>query len=64
MVCYKKLKAYRTDVRVVNTSLFQTDWYIDQMKRQAYESKPIPSQLTHNNTEYGTRDYIIYIEIS
>ena len=29
------------------------------MKRQAYDSKPIPSQLTHEQYRYGTRDYII-----
>lgn len=60
----QEIEGVRRDVRVVNTSLFQTAWYIDQMKRKAYTSDPIPSQLAHAQYRDGTRDYTFYREIS
>jgi len=56
----QEIEGYRNDVRVICTSLFATDWYVDQMKRKAYRSDPIPSQLTHDLYRYGNRDVIYY----
>jgi tetratricopeptide (TPR) repeat protein/MFS family permease len=56
----QNVEGYRRDVRIINTSLFQTAWYIDDMKKKAFTSDPIPSQLTHKKYLWGTRDYLIY----
>ncbi len=54
------IEGYRQDVRIVNTSLFQTDWYIDDMKTKQYDSDPLPMQLTHDKYTFGTRDFLFY----
>ncbi|WP_310557267.1 DUF2723 domain-containing protein [Flavobacterium sp.] len=58
----QEIEGYRTDVRIVNTSLLMTDWYIDQMKAKAYESEPVPISFTHKDYVDGKRDYLVFDE--
>ena len=48
----QETEGVRTDARVCNLSYLQTDWYIDQMRRPAYDSPSVP--ITWNRYEYVT----------
>ena len=52
------VEGVRTDARVCNLSYLQTDWYIDQMRRPAYDSPSVP--ITWDRIEYcaGTNEYV------
>jgi hypothetical protein len=57
----QEIEGIRTDVKIVNTSLFMTDWYIDQMKAKAYESDPLPISFTHDQYVGDNLDYVAHI---
>lgn len=58
----QEIERYRTDVRIVNTQLIATDWYIDQMKRKAWDSDPVPISFKREQYRGSNRDYSFYME--
>ena len=55
----QEVEEYRTDVRVVNLSLLNTDWYVEQMKRRAYDGAPVPIRMGEEQYRQGTRDIVL-----
>ena len=60
----QEIEGYRTDTRTIISGYLSFAWYIDQVKRKAYENDPVPSQLTHNLYRHGSRDVIYYAPIT
>ncbi len=59
----QETEEFRTDARVCNLSYLQTDWYIDQMKRDAYDSPAVPIDWKRIQYVSGTREAVrIYPE--
>jgi hypothetical protein len=57
----QEIEGVRTDIKIVNTQLFMTDWYIDQMKFKTYKADGLPISFKHSEYVGDKLDYVAHI---
>ena len=55
----QEVEGVRRDTRDCNLEYLQTDWYIDQMKRPAYDSPALPISWSHEDYRQGKMEYLV-----
>jgi hypothetical protein len=58
----QEVEGFRTDVRVIVLSYFDTDWYVEQMTRPVNESQALPFSMLPERYQKGTNDVLYVME--
>lgn len=56
----QNIEGVRPDIRIINLSLLNTDWYVDVLNRKVYDSEPIKLTLKPNQYVQGVRDQVFF----
>jgi hypothetical protein len=61
----QEVEERRTDIRVCNLSLMQTDWYTEQMMMKAYTSDPLPIKFEEDQIMMyaGNTDQVYFLSL-